>query len=83
MKPVAYAARRYGMAGCTVYKGIMGSGRHTRPVSPKFWEIAEKVPVIIEIMDTPERIETFLEKISCCLVCTQPVRIHSVGGSRS
>lgn len=88
---VAYAARRYGMAGCTVYKGLMGSGRNTRLMSPKFWEITEKVPVIIEIMDTSERIETFLEKISCwldrlphgCLACTQPVRIRSVGGSRS
>lgn len=88
---VAYAARRYGMAGCTVYKGLMGFGWHTRLMSPKFWEITEKVPVIIEIMDTSERIETFLEKISCwldrlphgCLACTQPVRICSVGGSRS
>lgn len=43
------------------------------------------------IMDTSERIETFLEKISCwldrlphgCLACTQSVRIRSVGGSRS
>lgn len=23
---VAYATRRYGMAGCTVYKGLMGAG---------------------------------------------------------
>ena len=79
---VAYATRRYGMAGCTVYKGLM---------SPTFWEIVEKVPVIIEIVDTSERIETFLGKISCwldrlphgCLVCTQPVRVYPVGGTRS
>lgn len=57
----------------------MGAGRHTRLVSPKFWEIVEKVPVIIEIIDTSGRIETFLGKISCwldrlphgCLVCAR------------
>ena len=64
---VAYATRRYGMEGCTVYKGLMGAGRHTRLMSPTFWEIVEKVPVIIEIVDTSERIETFLGKISCWL----------------
>lgn len=88
---VAYATRRYDMAGCTVYKGLMGSGRHTHLMSPKFWEIVEKVPVIIEIIDTSERIERFLGKISGwldrlphgCLVCTQPVRIYPGGSSLS
>jgi len=88
---VAYATRRYGMAGFAVIDGRYGGLWLTQLMSPTFWEIVEKVPVIIEIVDTSERIETFLGKISCwldrlphgCLVCTQPVRVYPVGGTRS
>lgn len=81
---IAYAARRYGMAGCTVTKGLMGYGRHMRLSSPKFWEMVEKVPVVVEIADDTARIDAFLSKISRwldrlphgCLVLTLPVAIR-------
>lgn len=81
---LAYAAKRYGMAGCTVYKGLMGYGGRTSLSSPKFWEIEEKVPVIVEIVDQTAKIDAFLQKLACwldrlphgCLVCTQPATIR-------
>jgi uncharacterized protein len=60
---IVYAAKRYGMAGATVHKGIMGFGASNSISSAKFWEITEKVPVVIEIVDEKERIEWFFETI--------------------
>lgn len=60
---IAFAAKRYGLAGATVYKGIMGYGASSELHSDKFWELTEKIPVIIEIIDEEEKIQGFLEKI--------------------
>jgi PII-like signaling protein len=60
---IVYAARSYGLTGATVLKGIMGFGASSEVYSNKIWEISEKVPLIIEIIDETHRIEPFLEKI--------------------
>jgi uncharacterized protein len=60
---IVYAAQRYGMAGATVLKGVMGFGESSRINSLKFWEVSEKLPVIIEIIDDAKKIEGFFETI--------------------
>jgi len=60
---IVFAARRYGLAGATVLKGIMGYGSSSVIRSTKFWEITEKLPIVIEIIDESEKIERFVEKI--------------------
>lgn len=60
---IAFAAKRYGLAGATVYKGIMGYGASSKLHSDKFWELTEKIPIIIEIIDDEEKINSFIEKI--------------------
>lgn len=60
---IVFAARRYGLAGATVLKGVMGYGSSSIVRSVKFWEITEKLPVVIEIVDEVEKIEKFTEKI--------------------
>ncbi len=60
---IVFAARRYGLAGATVLKGTMGYGSSSVIHSVKFWEITEKLPVIIEIVDEAEKIEKFTDKI--------------------
>jgi uncharacterized protein len=60
---VVYAAKRYGLAGATVLKGSMGFGSSSVVRSVKFWEITEKLPVVIEIVDEADKIEKFTEKI--------------------
>lgn len=61
---LAFAAKRYGLAGATVYKGIMGYGVSSELVSDKFWELTEKTPVIIEMVDEAEKIEQFILRIT-------------------
>ena len=60
---IVFAARRNGIAGATVLKGIMGYGSSSVIHSLKFWEIAEKIPLVIELVDESEKIERFVDKI--------------------
>lgn len=60
---VVYAARRYGMAGATVIKGVMGFGSSSIIRSSHLWDLTEKLPVIVEIVDEAEHIDRFVEKI--------------------
>ena len=80
---VVYAARRYGIAGATVFRGIMGYGSSSQISSQRFWEISEKMPVVVEIIDEAEKIEQFFETIKPyldavpkgCIVTLEPVRV--------
>lgn len=58
---IAFAAKRYGLGGATVYKGVMGYGMSSELRSDKFWEFQEKVPVVVEIIDYEDKIEGFLK----------------------
>jgi len=53
-------ARRRGLAGATAWKGFMGFGAHSRLHTAKILRLSEDLPVIIEIVDTAEKIEAFL-----------------------
>jgi uncharacterized protein len=60
---IVYAARRYGLSGATVFKGIMGYGSSSEIHTYKLWELSEKMPLTIEIIDDQEKIEEFIEII--------------------
>jgi uncharacterized protein len=60
---IVYAAKRYEMKGASAYRGYMGFGASSRVTNLRFWEITEKIPVIVEIIDTAERIESFIKII--------------------
>lgn len=60
---IVYAAKRYGIAGATVLKGVMGYGSSSRIHSARLWEITEKLPLVIEIIDEAGKIDKFAEKI--------------------
>jgi PII-like signaling protein len=60
---IVFAAKRYGMAGATVLRGFMGFGSSSVIYSTKFWEITEKLPVVVEIVDDPDKVEHFFETI--------------------
>jgi len=53
-------ARRHGLAGATAWKGFMGFGAHSRLHTAKILRLSEDLPVVIEIVDTAEKIEAFL-----------------------
>ncbi len=60
---IVYAARSYGLTGATVLKGIMGYGASSEVYSNKLWEISEKVPLVIEIIDESHKMDPFLDHI--------------------
>ncbi len=60
---IVFAAKRYGLAGATVLKGIIGYGGSSAISSTKFWDISEKLPVVVEILDESEKIEKFTKTI--------------------
>ncbi|TMA48473.1 MAG: DUF190 domain-containing protein [Deltaproteobacteria bacterium] len=56
-------AREHGLAGATVLRGMMGFGAHSRLHTFKIERLSEDLPVIIEIVDTREKLETFLRLV--------------------
>lgn len=56
-------AKSYGMAGATVLRGVMGYGASSKIHSAKFWELTEKLPMVIEIIDETEKVESFYNTI--------------------
>jgi uncharacterized protein len=60
---IVFMAKQQGLAGATVLKGVMGYGASSAVYSPTNWEITEKVPMVVEIVDESEKIEKFTETI--------------------
>lgn len=56
-------ARREGLAGATVLRGIEGFGGRSRLHTAKFLRLSSDLPVVIEIVDTIDKIEAFLPVI--------------------
>src|SRR5688572_2652055 len=56
---VVKAARNSGLAGATVLEGILGFGSRGL-LRPSAWSLLESRPVIVEIVDRPERISRFI-----------------------
>jgi len=54
-------ARKQGLAGGTVIRGIMGYGANSKIHRAKFLEISSDLPLIIEIVDREEKILKFVE----------------------
>ena len=57
---IVLEARRRGLAGATVIKGFMGFGAHSRIHTAKLLELSQDLPIVIEIVDAPEKIEAFM-----------------------
>ncbi len=57
---IVLKARELNLAGATVLRGIMGFGANSRIHSAKLLTLSEDLPMVIEIVDTQEKIETLL-----------------------
>lgn len=76
-------AKESGISGATVFRGIMGYGTSSKIHSSRFWELTEKLPVIIELVDKTKKLEDFYREIEAdlikmpkgCLVTLEPTRI--------
>lgn len=74
-------ARKRGLAGATVTRGIMGFGKNSRIHTAKILRLSEDLPLVIEIVDRPERIAAFLPDLDAMIgkgmVTLEKVRVIS------
>jgi len=57
-------AKKQGIEGVTVYRGIMGYGASSQQINnSRFWELTEKLPVVIEMIDERKKLQDFYELI--------------------
>lgn len=73
-------ALRAGLAGATATKGLAGFGHHRKLHHAHLLDISDELPVIVEIIDTPKWIDTFLADAAGALgehtYTREPVRLH-------
>ena len=60
---IVYEAKRFGLAGATVLRGVMGYGASSMVHSAKILAISDDMPIIIEIVDEASKIEQFLTTV--------------------
>jgi PII-like signaling protein len=76
---IVQVCQNQGIAGATVIRCVEGYGAHHRLHTPRLLELSENLPVRIEIVDTPERIDPLLaslgEMIGEGLVTVSPIHI--------
>jgi hypothetical protein len=57
---IVQEARKRGLAGATVFRGFEGFGARSRVHTARILRLSEDLPVVIEIVDTEEKIQAFL-----------------------
>ncbi len=58
---IVHAAREHGLAGTTVVRGIEGFGAKSRTIhSAKILRLSEDLPIVLEIVDSEEKVRSFL-----------------------
>jgi hypothetical protein len=80
---IVLKARETGLAGATVLRGPMGFGRSSRLHTTKILRLSQDLPLVIEIVDGPEKIDAFVEALNGMmgsgLMTTEKVRVLRYG----
>ena len=73
-------AKEQGLAGATVLRGLMGFGANSRIHTSKILRLSLDMPIVVEIVDTPEKINGFLACIETVvtegLVTLEKAEVH-------
>jgi PII-like signaling protein len=76
---IVHRARKDGLAGATVLRGMEGFGANSRIHTTKILRLSEDLPIVVEIADSAERIERFLplldEMVTEGMITVEKVRI--------
>ena len=76
---IVLKARELGLAGATVLRGAMGFGKRSRLHTAKVLRLSQDMPIVVEIVDAADRIETLLphldEMVRDGLVTLEKVRV--------
>ncbi len=57
---IVLKAREMHLAGATVFRGLLGFGRSSRMHRANILRLSADLPIVIEIVDTQEKIDAFL-----------------------
>lgn len=80
---IVLKAREMHLAGATVLRGALGYGESSRLHTAKILRLSEDLPLVIEIVDSEERIMPFLDALdglmTSGLVTLEPVRVLRYG----
>jgi PII-like signaling protein len=81
---IVMKARELQLAGATLLRGPMGFGASSRMHTTKILSLSEDLPMIVEIIDAQEKIDTLLPHLEAMvpggLVTLQPVRVVKYRG---
>ena len=58
---IVFEAKKQGLSGATVLRGIMGFGPNSKIHTAKLFDISSDLPIVVEIVDTLEKINDFLK----------------------
>ncbi len=64
---IVHLAREQGLAGATVLRGVEGFGASSVIHSARLLRLSEDLPLVIELVDTQERLDPFLEEVELML----------------
>jgi len=84
-------ARRRGLAGATVLRGVLGYGANSLVHTSKILRLSQDLPVVVEIVDKEDKIAQFLPVLDAMigegLVTLEKVRVivyrHNAGQTPS
>lgn len=72
-------AREAGMAGATVLRGPLGFGRSSVLHTAKILRLSQDLPIVVEIVDAPEKIDALIPQIMAltksCLITRENVQV--------
>lgn len=60
---IVLRARELHMAGATVLRGPLGFGKSSRMHKTSLFRVSEDVPVVIEIVDSEDKVNAFLPEL--------------------
>jgi len=73
-------AREQGLAGATVTRGVLGFGANSRIHTAKILRLSEDLPMIVEIVDTAEKVQKLLPQLDAMitegLITVDSVNVH-------
>ena len=80
---IVLKAREAHLAGATVLRGPLGFGRSSRLHTAKVLRLSQDLPVVVEIVDTEEKINGFLSILTgltkSCLITLEKVTVIRYG----
>ena len=80
---IVQRARDRGLAGATVLRAMEGFGAHSTLHTAKILRLSQDLPIVVEIVDGADAIESFIEEIEGAvtegLITTEKVRVRQFG----